>query len=50
MDPHVAENLSDLGLFPNLKCIIRTGVGYDRVDRQAAALAGVTLHNVPEYV
>ena len=38
----------ELALFPKLKCVVRTGVGYDRVDRRALAAAGVTLHNVPE--
>ena len=27
----------DMARFPNLKCIVRMGVGYDRIDRAAAA-------------
>ena len=28
----------DMARFPNLKCIVRMGVGYDKVDRTAAAV------------
>lgn len=39
----------DVALFPNLKCIVRMGVGYDRLDRIALHKAGVTVCNVPDY-
>ncbi|KJY01861.1 3-phosphoglycerate dehydrogenase like protein [Zymoseptoria brevis] len=39
----------DLELFPNLKVIVRMGVGYDRLDREALAKKGVTVCNVPDY-
>ena len=38
----------ELVRFPKLKCLVRTGVGYDRVNRRALSDAGVALHNVPE--
>jgi phosphoglycerate dehydrogenase-like enzyme len=34
---------------PRCKCIIRAGVGYNNVDRAAAAKHGVILCNVPDY-
>ncbi|EME84181.1 uncharacterized protein MYCFIDRAFT_202919 [Pseudocercospora fijiensis CIRAD86] len=40
---------ADVALFPNLKVIVRMGVGYDRLDRVALAKAGVTVCNVPDY-
>lgn len=39
----------DVALFPNLKVIVRMGVGYDRLDRNALHKAGVTVCNVPDY-
>ena len=39
----------DLERFPRLRAIVRMGVGYDRVDRQAAASRGVIVCNVPDY-
>ncbi|MFC0407274.1 C-terminal binding protein [Roseomonas elaeocarpi] len=39
----------DLDLFPQLKVIVRMGVGYDRVDRDACARRGVLVCNVPDY-
>ncbi len=35
--------------FPNLACVVRMGVGYDKVDRVAAAARKVTVCNVPDY-
>ncbi|KAK5046888.1 hypothetical protein LTR84_007242 [Exophiala bonariae] len=40
---------ADLELFPKLKVIVRMGVGYDRLDREALAKRGVTVCNVPDY-
>lgn len=39
----------DIARFPNLKCIVRMGVGYDRIDRAAAAERNVIVCNVPDY-
>lgn len=39
----------DVALFPNLKVILRMGVGYDRLDRVALAKRNVTVCNVPDY-
>lgn len=38
-----------LARFPNLACVVRMGVGYDKVDRVAAAARKVTVCNVPDY-
>lgn len=39
----------DLALFPNLRVIVRMGVGYDRLDRAACADGGVIVANCPDY-
>src|SRR5260221_7002101 len=35
--------------FPNLACVVRMGVGYDKIDRKAAAQRKVMVCNVPDY-
>ncbi len=40
---------SDLERFPRLRAVVRMGVGYDRIDRAAAAARGVMVCNVPDY-
>lgn len=37
----------DVKRFPNLKVVVRCGVGYDRLDRAALAEVGVLVCNVP---
>ncbi len=39
----------DLARFPRLKAMVRMGVGYDRLDREAAAERNVLVCNVPDY-
>ena len=39
----------DFKKFPNLRCVLRMGVGYDKVDRKAAAAHNVMVCNVPDY-
>ena len=40
---------ADFARFPKLRAVVRMGVGYDRIDRAAAARHGVTVCNVPDY-
>ncbi len=40
---------ADFARFPKLRAVVRMGVGYDRLDRAAAARRGVIVCNVPDY-
>ncbi|HEX3861571.1 MAG TPA: C-terminal binding protein [Stellaceae bacterium] len=40
---------ADLGRFKKLRAIVRMGVGYDKLDRPAAAQRNVLVCNVPDY-
>lgn len=40
---------ADLARFPKLRAIVRMGVGYDKLDRPAAAERNVLICNVPDY-
>jgi phosphoglycerate dehydrogenase-like enzyme len=42
-------NANDLKRFPKLRAICRMGVGYDNLDRVAAAERGIMILNVPDY-
>src|SRR4051812_35585210 len=40
---------ADMARFPRLRAIVRMGVGYDRLDRRAAAERNVLICNLPDY-
>ncbi len=40
---------ADLERFPRLRAIVRMGVGYDKLDRAAAAARNILICNVPDY-
>lgn len=40
---------ADLARFTKLRAIVRMGVGYDKLDRQAAAVRNIHICNVPDY-
>src|SRR6516164_8177856 len=44
-----AVSAEDIARFPRLKAIVRMGVGYDRIDRTAAAARDILVCNVPDY-
>src|SRR5271154_404993 len=44
-----AVTAEHLAKFPRLACVVRMGVGYDKIDRQAAASRKVMVCNVPDY-
>ena len=44
-----AVTAADLDRFPRLRCIVRMGVGYDKLDRKALAERNILVCNVPDY-
>jgi C-terminal binding protein len=44
-----AVTAADLERFPRLRCVVRMGVGYDRLDRKALAARNILVCNVPDY-
>jgi phosphoglycerate dehydrogenase-like enzyme len=44
-----AVTAADLQRFSRLRCIVRMGVGYDKLDRPAAAERNILVCNVPDY-
>ncbi len=49
INQHVYLSKQTLAQAPNLKAIVRQGVGFDTVDLQGASELGVTVCNVPDY-
>ena len=45
-----AVTAADLHRFPRLRCVVRMGVGYDKLDRKALAERNILVCNVPDYV
>jgi phosphoglycerate dehydrogenase-like enzyme len=45
----VRVSAQDLTRFPRLRTIVRMGVGYDVIDRAAAAARGIMVCNIPDY-
>src|SRR5262249_24068981 len=44
-----AVTAADLDRFPLLRCVVRMGVGYDKLDRKALAERNILVCNVPDY-
>jgi phosphoglycerate dehydrogenase-like enzyme len=44
-----AISAEDIARFPRLRAIVRMGVGYDKIDRAAAAARNILVCNVPDY-
>ncbi|MFH5924953.1 C-terminal binding protein [Roseomonas xinghualingensis] len=40
---------TDIARFPKLRCVVRMGVGYDRLDRATLGARGITVCNLPDY-
>ena len=44
-----AVTAADLDRFPRLRCVVRMGIGYDKLDRKALAERNILVCNVPDY-
>src|SRR3569623_440819 len=44
-----AVTAEHLAKFPTLACVVRMGVGYDKIDRKAATARNVMVCTVPDY-